>query len=360
MALDLSLSRGSEAYLDFVVGLKSFASRTANQHIQAQYKAAAEQWAGEHSGRTPETIEEVAALVEPTAPYQVNRLLVRKSQEMMWNGIIAAYAERTPALLVELNHPESHPLGSLTVDPAFQYPAYYQAHEYHLQPASYHGHDFSAVVYNMGQAVYHLRTNDKAANQRAVVRAFPPPPTPEPSEVRILDMGCGFGTTTWPFCEAFPQAQVYGIDVAAPLLKLAHKRAQELQMSVHFSQQAAEQTNFPSESFDLILAHALLHELPKESVRRVIAEAYRLLKPGGTFIDSDVVPYKELTPFARFLSDWQVEHNGEPFWRSTLSELDVPAIFAQTGFTEVSEYGLNTSRIAPKFPWLVIGRKKGN
>ncbi len=357
MALDFSLSRESEAYLEFVVGLKTYTQKAANGPIQARYNQVAQKWATD-TGRTPETLEEVAPLVAPDDGYKFNRLVSRKSQEMMWNGIIAAYVRRAPELLAELNQPEPSPWGSLTLDPDFRYPEYYEQFEYHIQPGSYQSHDFGAVIYNMGQQVYNLRTNNKAENMRAVVRAFPPPVSSDPTQIRILDMGCGFGTTTWPFFELYPQAQIYGIDLAAPLLKLAYKRAQMLELPAHFSQQSVEKTNFPSGSFDLILAHALFHELPKASLRQVIAEAYRLLKPGGTLIDSDVPPYKELTPFGRYLSDWQTRHNGEPYWRSTLHELSVIELFREAGFTEVSERGLGMGHLAPKFPWLVIGCKE--
>lgn len=360
MALDLSLRRKDEAYLDFVVGLKAFSGRVMNGPVQTAYRERAGQWAAEHAGQEPQTIEEVASLVAELPVCQVGRFVSRKSQEMMWSGIVETYRERGPALEAALNQAPAAPLGKLELDPTLPLPEYYTRHDFHIQPGSYHSSDMSAIVYNMAQQVYHLRTNDKAENQRAVVRAFPPPPTSDPAQVRILDMGCGFGTTTWPFCDIFPQAEIWGIDLAAPLLKLAHQRAQDYGVVVNFSQQNAEKTKFEDGSFDLILAHALLHELDKSALRNVVQEAYRLLKPGGTFINSDVTPYRELTAFGRFMTDWQVENNGEPFWRSTLHETYLPAIFEEIGFQSVREYGLGTSKIAPKFPWLTVGMRRRN
>ena len=33
---------------------------------------------------------------------------------------------------------------------------------------------------------------------------------------RILDMGAGIGSSTLPFCAAFPDAEIYAIDIGAP------------------------------------------------------------------------------------------------------------------------------------------------
>ena len=355
--LDLSLRREDEAYLNFVVGLKTLSGRIMNQKVQAVYQQKAEVWSNEHAGKAPATVQEVSDLVADLPQTKMGRFLSRKSQEMMWSGIEQAYKTRIESLQAALNLPPEEPYGRLELDPAMPLPDYYARHEFHVQPGSYYTSDMSAIVYNLAQQVYHLRTNDKTENQRAVVRAFPPPPTSEPTMVRILDMGCGFGTTTWPFCELYPQAEIWGIDLAAPLLKLAHQKAQDYGFRVNFSQQNAEQTSFPNGHFDLILAHAVLHELDKPAMGKVVAEAYRLLKPGGTFIDSDVTPYRELTPFGRFVTDWQTEHNGEPYWRTKLAETYLPATFEQVGFKATHEYGLGTSKIAPKFPWLTIGQK---
>ena len=78
--------------------------------------------------------------------------------------------------------------------------------------------------------------------------------------------------------EAYPEAEVYGIDVAAPMLRYAHARAEALGRRVHFSQQNAESTNFRDESFDLIVSHILLHETSAKAVRNIMRECHRLLQ----------------------------------------------------------------------------------
>ena len=65
---------------------------------------------------------------------------------------------------------------------------------------------------------------------------------------RILDMGCSVGQATLPYATYYPHAEVHAIDVAAPLLRYAHARAESVGRAVHFSQQNAERTDFPKDT----------------------------------------------------------------------------------------------------------------
>src|SRR5205807_7337786 len=86
--------------------------------------------------------------------------------------------------------------------------------------------------------------------------------------------------STLPYVDAYPEAEVHAIDVAAPMLRYAHARAEALGRRVHFSQQNAESTNFRDESFDLIVSHILLHETSAKAVRNIVRECHRLLRKG--------------------------------------------------------------------------------
>ena len=51
---------------------------------------------------------------------------------------------------------------------------------------------------------------------------------PEFKPASILDCGCTVGHNTLPWAETFPEAQVTAIDVAAPVLRYAHARAESM------------------------------------------------------------------------------------------------------------------------------------
>ena len=154
---------------------------------------------------------------------------------------------------------------------------------------------------------------------------------PEFRPARILDLGCSVGHSTLPYVDAYPQAEVHAIDVAAPMLRYAHARAEAMGKRVHFSQQNAERTNFPDGSFDLVVSHILLHETSAQAVRNVIAECYRLLRRGGLMIHAEVPQYEGMEPYDQFILDWDTYNNNEPFW-GYMHDMDLAKLARDAGF----------------------------
>ena len=107
---------------------------------------------------------------------------------------------------------------------------------------------------------------------------------PEFQPDTILDLGCSVGHSTLPYASAYPDATVWGVDLGASLVRYAISRARALNQTVYFAQQNAERTDFADGSFDLVVSHILLHEIPNIARKRVFAESYRLLKPGGMMV----------------------------------------------------------------------------
>ena len=50
---------------------------------------------------------------------------------------------------------------------------------------------------------------------------------------------------------------------------------------IQFQHAAAESTNLPDGSQDLVSACLLFHELPQSAAQDIVREAFRVLKPGG-------------------------------------------------------------------------------
>lgn len=352
-------NRSSQAAFDYVEGLKRYITEKFMPRLRAAYETREQRYAQAHNGEKPTTMEQVGELMRPMTLYKYNRAVQQVSQELMWRVIYESLEPRRQELAEELNRPIENALGSVETDPDLELPKYYTTVEFHLQPRSYHGDDLAGVVYDIGVPIYVLHRNgpDSGASGRALASVIPPG-----RYEKILDMGCGVGQKTIPIADAFPDAEIHAIDLSAPMIKYAHKRAERMGRKIHFSQQNAERTKFASESFDLIFSTILLHELPSGAIRNVIAEIYRALKPGGLTANLNLPPYSQMSPYNAFLMDWEARNNGEPYWRA-FHELDLLAIFGEAGFKnirEVTAESKNTGQGAysGKSPYLVTIAEK--
>ena len=286
--------------------------------------------------REPATIQEVGEAMKPDQHYQAWSSLLRTSQEMMWSSTQIPVERAINERAASASGQEL--LGNLTLDPALKIPSYHTAVDIHCQPGGYHTeyvendvaqgaiYDRAVYIYAMGQMG--LCNADMGDSTVAWLKQSHPDFNPS----RILDMGCSVGHSTLPYSNAYPEAEMHAIDVAAPMLRYAHARASSMGSAVHFSQQNAECTEFETESFDLVVSHILLHETSSAAIKNVISECYRLLKPGGWMLHVETPPYEGMEPFDTFIFDWDSENNNEPFWRKS-HQLDLEALAKGAGFT---------------------------
>ena len=117
----------------------------------------------------------------------------------------------------------------------------------------------------------------------------------------ILDIGCGVGMSTFALQETYPEAKITGVDLSPYFLAVAQYRAQKQQKQINWLHAAAEYTELPSTSFDLISACLVFHELPQTAAKEIFKEAHRLLKPGGYLTIMDMNPrsaiYQKMPPY---------------------------------------------------------------
>ncbi|MDX2212785.1 MAG: class I SAM-dependent methyltransferase [Oculatellaceae cyanobacterium bins.114] len=104
---------------------------------------------------------------------------------------------------------------------------------------------------------------------------------------RILDLGCGTGTTTRLLKTTFPEAEVIGVDLSPYMLVVAEDKAQVAKLPIQFRHGNAEKTGFPDASFDLVTASLLFHETPPDISKQILREAFRLLTVGGEVVVLD-------------------------------------------------------------------------
>jgi ubiquinone/menaquinone biosynthesis C-methylase UbiE len=99
----------------------------------------------------------------------------------------------------------------------------------------------------------------------------------------VLDLGCGSGDFTAIVAGLVPDGEVIGLDPQPSLLDEARRRAAPNQ---RFVQGAVQQLGalFPvAGTFDVVMTRAVLQWVPLADHPGVLADAFRLLRPGGWY-----------------------------------------------------------------------------
>ncbi|MBN2663429.1 MAG: class I SAM-dependent methyltransferase [Bacteroidales bacterium] len=111
------------------------------------------------------------------------------------------------------------------------------------------------------------------------------------SENYVLDLGCGTGR--------FLDKANFGIDASKKMIEIARKKYPNKNLFV----KDAACTEFESQKFDIVFSFHLLMHLPKTKIIEIIAEAHRILKPGGRLI-FDIPSQKRRKLFSYKTTSW--------------------------------------------------------
>ena len=184
-----------------------------------------------------------------------------------------------------------------------------------------------------------------------------------PGEV-VLDLGSGGGIDVILSARRVgPTGKAYGLDMTDEMLALARENQRKAGVeNVEFLKGEIESIPLPDASVDVIVSNCVINLSADK--RRVLEEAFRVLKPGGRFAVSDVVVRGPVPPEVRRSMELWVGCVA-----GALEESEFQRLLEEVGFEEASleptrvyrvedarafleDAGLDVERIAP----LIDGR----
>ncbi len=150
---------------------------------------------------------------------------------------------------------------------------------------------------------------------------------------RVLDIGCGTGTLALMIKKRHADAEVIGLDGDPGVLAIARKKAAKLGVEIGLDCGMGFALPYPDGFFDRVVSSLMLHHLTRDNKKRALAEARRVLRPGGQLHIADFG-----RPRNRFLRKVSLPALlGDPEMVRDNLDGRLPEIIRDTGFAEVRE-----------------------
>jgi len=155
-----------------------------------------------------------------------------------------------------------------------------------------------------------------------------------PAGGTAVDVGCGTGTFAIALASARPDAQVLGVDGDAEIL--ARARGKTGAGAVGWREGLAQDVPLADQSADVVTMSLVLHHLLPEDKHRALAEARRLVKPGGRIHIADWGPPHDPLMSALFFVSQAIDG----FDRTGDHRAGrLPRFVTDAGFDPVTRYG---------------------
>lgn len=152
---------------------------------------------------------------------------------------------------------------------------------------------------------------------------------PQKGEV-CVDLGSGRGTDVLRMAEQVGETGFsFGIDISEGMIEKANRTKNKLEIAnVSFIRSELEKIDLPTNIADIIISNCTINHAANK--KAVWDEIYRILKPGGRFVVSDIYSSKPVPE----------EFKNDPIavsecWAGSVTKLEYLETLIEAGFTEI-------------------------
>ncbi len=104
----------------------------------------------------------------------------------------------------------------------------------------------------------------------------------DPSEMRVLEIGCGAGRITRALAKLF--GEVHAVDISGEMVSAAQKAVADFPGAHVYQNNGCDLTVIPSLPFDFAYSAIVFQHIPsREIIENYCREVHRLLRPGALF-----------------------------------------------------------------------------
>lgn len=320
-------SRDFRSYHAFLRAARNYAEGplVAQMHDAYEQDAAA---------APPADWRDAERLLDARTPFQIYNWYYRNLQRFKYHrpdfGIFATVQAERARLEAELDATAAAtPPDRLRLNPSLRLPDYFRYVPFHQHTGGVANDPLDGLCYAIGRRTTVAAHADPNGIYRLLFESLPQKPY-----ARVLDWGVGHGAALNTWQDMHPESECHGVDLSAPCLRLANRRAREFGYDFHLSQQDLEHLDYPDAHFDLIFFNFMLHELPPSNTPALLREACRVLKPGGLFAGHEF----HLRPGDLFQNVLQRTHaltNNETY-STPWYETPIDELAREAGFSKVS------------------------
>jgi ubiquinone/menaquinone biosynthesis C-methylase UbiE len=155
----------------------------------------------------------------------------------------------------------------------------------------------------------------------------------------VLDVGFGFGEQDLYWIERFGPRRIVGINIVPAQVRAARQRVAAHHAANRIQLHLGSATDLPFETGSFTAVTALESAFHFDTRERFFHEAFRVLRPGGRLVLSDIVPVPKPRSLGQRWHRWQCWQTFQRTWASppanAYPQADYTRKLTQAGFTDV-------------------------